>query len=90
LQLFKNESSQEKDLIENRDIFIKEKSGNFLDYINGYVSDALGPFKYRTIAENVPSFLFEIFDEWFEDLNKYYMSELNKSKATLMQTQENY
>ena len=37
-----------------------------------YLENAKGPFKYRTVADNIPSLLFEIFDKWFDKLNEYY------------------
>lgn len=61
-EVFRQESSNLEDLIENKDVYIKEKSGNFDDIMKGYFADAAGPFRYRTVADNIPSFLFEMFD----------------------------
>jgi hypothetical protein len=52
--------------------------------LKGYQDDARGPFKYKTISDNVPKLLFEIFDEWFEAVNSYHMGEINKNKAYLL------
>jgi hypothetical protein len=51
-----------------------------------YLDDAKGPFKYKSIAEHVPAFLMERFDNWFETLICYYTEEMNKNKAIQLST----
>ncbi|KAM3141872.1 hypothetical protein pb186bvf_005958 [Paramecium bursaria] len=88
-EIFSDESKNLDDMIQQRDIFIKSKSSQFEEILSSYIQEAIGPYKYKTIADVVPSFLFELFDQWFEGLNAHYMSEFNLNKATLLQTQDN-
>ena len=61
-EIFSDESRNLDDMIQQRDIFIKSKSSQFEEILSSYIQEAIGPYKYKTIADVVPSFLFELFD----------------------------
>ncbi|CAD8115962.1 unnamed protein product [Paramecium sonneborni] len=89
LNLFITECQNLDEVIQQKDIFIKQKWASFEEILQGYLKDAQGPNKH-IINEQITNTLFQECDKWFESLNSHYMFELNKSKAQLMQTVENY
>ncbi|CAK57557.1 unnamed protein product (macronuclear) [Paramecium tetraurelia] len=89
LNLFITECQNVEEVIQQKDIFIKQKWASFEEILDGYLKDAQGPNKHM-INEQITNIIFQECDKWFESLNSHYMFELNKSKAQLMQTVENY
>ncbi|CAD8083380.1 unnamed protein product [Paramecium primaurelia] len=89
LNLFITECQNIEEVIQQKDIFIKQKWASFEEILDGYLKDAQGPNKHM-INEQITNIIFQECDKWFESLNSHYMFELNKSKAQLMQTMENY
>jgi hypothetical protein len=53
-----------------------------------YFEQAKGPFKYKSMAENGPLYLFDYFHQYTENIKSLFQEEINKQKIILTQSRE--
>lgn len=82
--ILQDESKKADEIVSQKDVYIKKMQAQYEETFDAYQKDAVGPYKYRTVAEYVPQLLFQMFDFWFETLISHYTTELNRNKAQLL------